>query len=75
MPNWFERIQKLGPDISICIERSELLDTRKNDDLLKLLSVIDAVQRRYDGLEDLFETLRAITESTESVESVEGAED
>lgn len=53
-PNWSQLVQELPQHVYIRIERSVPLDTHRDDELLKLLSTMEAMLRRYDGLGSLF---------------------
>lgn len=57
---WSEMFQKLPQDVYISLEKSMPLDTRQDDDLLKLLSAMEAMGRRYDGFEPLFAQRRPL---------------
>ena len=52
--NWYKLVKERSQDGCICIERSVPLDTRLDDDLLKLLSAMEAMLRRYDDMKPLF---------------------
>jgi hypothetical protein len=52
--DWSELDGMLPPDVSIHIQRSIPLNTRQDDELLELLSAMEAMLRWYDGFEHLF---------------------
>lgn len=67
-PKFPQVAQKLPEDVCIRIERSVPLDTSKDDELLKLLSSMEAMLRRYDGFASLFAQRRASEEQRISSE-------
>lgn len=61
-PHWYQKLKELPKDVFIDIKRSEQPETLKDEQgkdggLVMLLSAMDAMLRRYDGLnlESLFE--------------------
>ncbi len=61
---WSQLVSKLPQDVSVRIEQAPPLNACQDDGLLKLLSAMEAMLRRYDGYESLFASRRPLEMKT-----------